>query len=60
MNQDHDKERIKDEERHDLTDDQLAAIESIKRTYGKQEQEDDWLDISKVCNLNDPECDACQ
>lgn len=43
MNQDHDKERIKDEERHELP-----------------EQEDDWLDTSKACNLDDPECEACQ
>lgn len=43
MNHDHDKERIKDEERHELP-----------------AQEPDWLDTSKACNLDDPECEVCQ
>lgn len=23
-------------------------------------KEDDWLDTSKACNLDDPECEVCQ
>lgn len=23
-------------------------------------EEDDWLDTTKACDLNDPECEACQ
>jgi len=25
-----------------------------------EQQEDDWLDTSKACKRDDPECDACQ
>lgn len=48
MNQKHDNERTKDEEQKPTTANDLPN------------QEDDWLDPSKACNRDDPECEACQ
>lgn len=62
MNQTYDKERIKDEERCDYQIDNPPPFDQFDYDTPVSDvyPEDDWLDTSKACNLDDPECEACQ
>lgn len=62
MNQPHDKERIKDEERCDYQSDTPPPYDQFDYDTPVSDvyPDDDWLDTSKACNLDDPECEACQ
>ena len=40
--------------------DEKQMLENSCLGEPEEDQEDDWLDTSKACNLDNPECEACQ
>ena len=51
-------ERARDEKQ--MLENSCLADTGDPEDKPEKKPEDDWLDTSKACNLDDPECEVCQ